>query len=436
MSSVTSTKMRINTAEQFLESVAEPAYTALYLSYGKVDAWANESCPDMANTSTAGENEVWYNMIGGKRIYGNDLCLVIPRYNWAANTKYFAYDHMSTNLYDQTFYVLTSDFSVYKCISNNSSANSTVEPTSINPDSVTQTSDGYVWKYMYSVESSDQLRFITDQYIPIRKIAADNGSLQWKVQEGAIEGAIFNIVIANSGTGYTNTSNLLVTITGDGKSATVTANLNLTSQTVSTLTLTDYGSGYTFANVDISGGGGTGAVAKAIISPVGGHGSDPIYELGASKVMMNPTLKFTEDGVLPVTNDFRQIAILKDPLTAEGVIVTNNAFRQALTIKTQGSGNYSLDEIVYQGSSLSASAFKGELLYWDEANGIAEIINTVGTIQPQSLIGATSSTSRFVSNIVNKDLKERSGQILYINNLKAITRSYDQTEDFKIVVKF
>jgi hypothetical protein len=151
---------------------------------------------------------------------------------------------------------------------------------------------------------------------------------------------------------------------------------------------------------------------------------------------MNPTLKFTEDGVLPVTNDFRQIAILKDPLTGEGVIVTNNAFRQALTITTQGSGDYNLDEIVYQGSSLSAAAFKGSLLYWNEANGIAEIINTVGTIQPQSLIGATSSTSRFVSNIVNKDLKERSGQILYINNLKAITRSYDQTEDFKIVVKF
>jgi hypothetical protein len=67
---------------------------------------------------------------------------------------------------------------------------------------------------------------------------------------------------------------------------------------------------------------------------------------------------------------------------------------------------------------------------------VIEIINTKGTPTAQALNGVNSSTSRFVSLIVDKDLKDRSGQVLYINNIEAITRSSDQIEDFKIVVKF
>lgn len=437
MSSSTSIKMRINNAEQFLESVSEPSFTTLYLSYGKVDAWANEASPDQANTSTASENEVWYNMIGGKRIYGNDMCLVAPRYDWTANTKYYAYDHMEANLYSKNFYVVTQDFNVYKCIANNYSANSTVEPTAVNPESVTQTADGYVWKYMFTIQDSDQIRFTTNDYIPIRKYTIDNGTLQWRVQEAAVEGGIYDIRVTDGGTGYTNVSNIIVSISGDGTSATATANINTISQTVTSISMTDYGENYTFANVSISGGGGSGANLRAIISPVGGHGADPVYEIGASKIMMNPTLRFTEEGVLPATNDFRQISIVKDAKVANGSnVYTEGAFRQSYVITTVGSGDYNQDEIVYQGASVSEAIFSGKLLSWDSTNGVAEIINTKGTPTAQALIGVGSSTSRFVSLIVDKDLKDRSGQILYINNIEAITRSSDQTEDFKIVVKF
>lgn len=437
MSSATSIKMRINNAEQFLESVSEPSFTTLYISYGKVEAWANEASPDQANTSTASENEVWYNIIGGKRMYGNDLCLVVPRYDWTTNTSYFAFDHLTTNLYDKNFYVVTSDYNVYKCLSNNSSAISTVQPTAVNPEAVTQTADGYVWKYMYTISSSDQLRFVTDQYIPVRRISVDNGTLQWRVQEAAVEGSIYNVLISNTGYGYTNSSNILVTISGDGSSATATATLNTMTNTVSTISMTDYGINYTFANVAISGGGGTGALARAIISPVGGHGADAIYELGASKIMLNPSLKFNEAGVLPVTNDYRQIALIKDPLISNGAYVASNSvFQQTYAITTVGSGDYYQDEVVYQGSTIDNATFSGRVVSWDLANGVSVIINIIGTPTSQSLIGTQSSTSRFVSKIVGQDLKSRSGQVLYINNSKAISRSSDQTEDFKIVLKF
>jgi hypothetical protein len=109
---------------------------------------------------------------------------------------------------------------------------------------------------------------------------------------------------------------------------------------------------------------------------------------------------------------------------------------QALTLTTVGSGDYQQDEIVYQGPSVSSSVFSARVVSWDSANGIAVVINTVGTPTTQSLIGATTTTSRFVSNIVQNELKPYTGQILYINNLMPIVRSSDQAEDYRIVLKF
>ena len=136
MSSATFIKFRVNNAEQFKESVSEPSpNTNLYLVYGRVNAWANDSSPSAANSSVGTEYEIWSNIIGGKKILGNDISHVIPRFNWNANTKYIAYDHRNTNLYDGNtqFYVMTSDYNVYKCLANNNGANSVVEPTAINP---------------------------------------------------------------------------------------------------------------------------------------------------------------------------------------------------------------------------------------------------------------------------------------------------------------
>jgi hypothetical protein len=440
MTSATFIKFRVNNAEQFKESVTEPSpNTNLYLVYGKVNAWENDYSPDGANSSVSTEYEIWSNMIAGKKILGNDISHVIPRFNWTANTSYISYDHRNPELYQYNtpFYVLTSDYNVYKCLANNNGANSTVEPTAINPGTPTETSDGYLWKYMYTVSDSELLRFATSNFIPVKTLPADEGSLQWDVQEAATEGAIYSIVVSNTGSGYTNSSNILVTINGDGASAEATATINTTSQTVTSIVLTDYGQNYTQATVTITGGGGTGAQAVAMISPPGGHGSNPIYELGGSALMLNPVIRNSEGGLLPVTNDIRQIALIKDPLIKSGeAISTNIVVLQAQTITTTGSGDYQQDEIVYQGGSVSTATFTARVVSWDSSNGIAVVINTIGTPTTQSLIGANSTTNRFVSSIKLNELKPYTGQILYVSNIEPIIRSSDQAEDYRIVLKF
>lgn len=438
MSSATFIKNRIFAAEQFRNTFSLVANNTLYLTYGKVDAWANDSDPDIANTSVATENQIWSNMIGAKRLFTGDIVHVVPRFDWIANTVYTAYDHMNPNLYDGNtkFYTVTSDYNVYKCIANANGSISTVEPTAINPSALSETSDGYVWKYMFTVSDSDQMRFTTSQYIPVRTVPIDDGSLQWQVQDAVIEGQINSIVLTNNGVGYINQANIVVSVVGDGQSAYATALVNNSTNTISSIVVNDYGYGYSYATVSISGGGGLNANARAIISPIGGHGSSAVYELGASNLMINGYLKNSEQGVLPVKNDFRQVSLIANPLNYNSTAASNLTMLQAYTIRTVGAGDYNLDEIVYQGASYELSSFNGKIVSWDSVNGVATIINTTGSPTSQSLVGLNSSTSRFVSNVDTPDLKKLSGTTLYVNNMAPILRASDQTEDFKIVMKF
>lgn len=437
MPSITYTNLRVNNAEQFKNMVTQN--TNIYLAYGKTGPWSNDASPDTPNTSISSVYDFWNKMIGAKKITGNDIRHAIPRNNWVANTVYTAYDDQATNLFDANtkFYVLTSAFSIYKCISNNYSAISTVEPSAINPDNITQTSDGYIWKFMYNLSDQDLLRYTSENYIPVKALTSTDGSLQWSVQQAAVDGSILNIILSNKGTGYTNTANITVTVTGDGSGLQATANINTTAQIVDSITVTSQGKGYTSATVNIVGGGGSGAMARAIISPPGGHGSKPLYELGGGNIMLNPQLIRDEGGILPVTNDYRKIALLLQPLLNDGVtLASNTAIFQGYTIATTGTGDYLPDEMVYQGPSLSESTFSGTLLTWDTANGIAQLIGVSGTPAAGTLVGANSATTRFLTSSKIGDLAKYSGQILYVDNLSPIIRASDQTESFQILLKF
>ena len=117
MTSIAFPGLAINNAEQLRESVSEPTpNTRIYLTYGKVESWANDAAPPTPNTSVSSVYEVWRNMIGGKRITGNDIRHVVQRNTWTSGTVYSAYDNTNANLLNETtlFFVVTSDFNVYR----------------------------------------------------------------------------------------------------------------------------------------------------------------------------------------------------------------------------------------------------------------------------------------------------------------------------------
>jgi hypothetical protein len=57
-----------------------------------------------------------------------------------------------------------------------------------------------------------------------------------------------------------------------------------------------------------------------VLPPNGGHGRDALRELGSSEVLFKVDLETNESGKLPASNDFRQLALLKNPLLNDPVI--------------------------------------------------------------------------------------------------------------------
>lgn len=442
MASVFSKELEVFNAKQFKESVSEPNSSNVYITFGRSSAWANDSTPPQANTGVVTFYDVWRNMIGGKKITGNEIRHVIPRFDWTANTVYYAYDDLtdSRTLKNGTnqFYVITDQYHVYKCLANNYGSNSTVQPTQVITSTHFQTEDGYIWRYMYTLDAAERARFTTTNFIPVRTVESDDNSTQYQVQDQSVSGAIHNILVTNSGSGYT-TNNIVVTITGDGADCNAYAVRNVTTNTVSSIIIDNKGSGYTYATVTFTSSNGTNASARAIISPAGGHGSDALVELGGSYLIINPRIVNDEDEKLTVHNDYRQVAIMEDPLVygTTANICSNTVVNQLTKITLNGiSAEYTEDEIVYQGTDLANSTFKGIVVEWDSPNNYIYLSNVEGTPINDLLIGQTSAAGRFLDSVAYPDLKPFSGKLLYIDNLQPIERAIDQTESFQLILKF
>ena len=148
-------------------------------------------------------------MIFGKRVTINDLKLMVRRNNWETNTVYEMYEHDNDDLFNSNFYVVVdkgSYYHIFKCLYNNNGEPSIVEPNFAHAsqesdlfddnDGYYRTSDGYQWKYMYSIDVATFDKFATSDYIPVIANTV--------VQQAAIDGSIDVIKVESGGSRYDN----------------------------------------------------------------------------------------------------------------------------------------------------------------------------------------------------------------------------------------
>ena len=344
MAAIITNKFRINNAEQFVESFSESAATTYYLFIGRSHSWATDTdgqgrsinegtdaSPPTPNDDISSEFYNYDDMLGAKLLTSSDVSHVIPRRNWTTGTTYDMYEHNisssnaansgATNLFDSTFFVMNSSNAVYKVIENDGATASTVEPTSTS-NSIFETSDGYRWKYMYSLTSAETLNFMSTDFIHV--------STDSTVSAAAVDGALDTILVVAGGSSFTTSSGSTISaipIRGDGTGG--IASVTISSGAVATATVTTAGSGYTFAYIrdaDIitatnAGGAGSGANLNVIIPPKGGHGSNAVKELGGFFVMLNKSLVGVE-GTSDINSAFSMSTGLYDangPLDVGGL---------------------------------------------------------------------------------------------------------------------
>lgn len=90
-------------------------------------------------------------------------------------------------------------------------------------------------------------------------------------------------------------------------------------RTIDSFELVDGGKLYTFADVSVVEGlytnkGDIRGLAVPVMSPPGGHGSNPVKELGCSSLMIVTDFEREEGGDISTDNEFRQVGIIKNPI--------------------------------------------------------------------------------------------------------------------------
>ena len=264
MAAIVTNKFRINNAEQFVESFSETAATTYYLFIGRAHSWATDAdaqgnsinegtdaSPPTPNDDVTSEFYNYDDMLGAKLITSSDVSHCIPRRNWTTGTTYDMYEHNisssnaansgATNLFDSSFVVMNGSFAVYKVIENDGATASTVEPTSTS-NSIFETSDGYRWKYMYSLTSAETLNFMSTDFIHV--------STDSTVSAAAVDGALDTILVVAGGSSFSTSSGSTISaipIRGDGSSG--VASVVISSGAIASATVTTAGTGYTFAYI-------------------------------------------------------------------------------------------------------------------------------------------------------------------------------------------
>ena len=388
MSAIITSKFRFHNAEQFKESFSEAAPTNYYMFIGRQGEFASgttggsDAVPPTPVDNRTAESKHWDDMLAAKKIDSTGVAHAIPRrdLDTSGNTTYDMYrpdysaskaaNSGATNLYDSTFYFVTTAYRVYKVLDNNGNTAFTggAEPTST--AAAPFTFGGYTLKYMYTLSTQDVQNFLTPDFMPVPTAPESSN--------GLTDGALHIIKISGVGAaaGWTTTADRVVTnvpIRGDGRSARCSVTIGGTSGSsggqITAVSVSTNGQDYTHATVlatdiieqhDIQFGSAstntaltftTAPTFEVIIGPDGGQGGNPARELGGHFVMMDVKLQQSEGFDFTVVNDFRQIGVVRDPFSyGTTSAYTGSTARQTYAIKLgnpTGSG-FTVDERIYQ----------------------------------------------------------------------------------------
>lgn len=427
------TNLNVDIARQFVESFGVSNTNNYYMFFGKHvpygapytnDPEAPDELGDAVevpeNTDKYVTTNAYDDMIFAKKITERDVQLMVRKNVWTSGVVYDQYDS-TVDMLSKTFFVTVDDlteYNVYKCLFNNYGAESTAQPYrngNIADRDPFITSDGYVWKYMFTVTKTDYEKFATNNYIPLTpntdiienarpgtieaiKIvdpgqrydnwyigAFTSGDIAYagspnffalgdnavaindyyqscviKITSSSVAGAagqyrkivnyeadVFGKKVIQLNAPFDVTPAVgdeyeiypYVYIWGDGAQSTEAEARAIISEaggnTIVNVEILSPGSGYRSAQArfiipeDITDANAapieqsstiTGSInfraanLVPIISPAGGHGSNPAEELLATRACVSVKVNQTEDGTIPANNDFRTVGIIKDPL--------------------------------------------------------------------------------------------------------------------------
>ena len=366
--------------------------------------------------------------------------------------------------------------------------------TDLEPKAAGTSGDGYIWKYLYTIKPAELIKFDSTEYMPVPKdwsTSSDNAS----VRDNAVDGGLKVVVIQNRGVGLgtANRTYTRVPIKGDGSGAECTVVVNA-DQKIGSVTISNEGSNYTYGTVDLVAGGlpspDTWPQLDVIIPPQGGHGSNIYRELGATNVLLYSRIENdTENPDFITGNQISRIGVVCNPKAYGSTAnLTLDKASATYALRLTGTGYSSVtftgDSEITQTTGSGVTAV-GKVISYDQVTGVLKYwqdrttagFNTVGTAVTDptygfkanrftadiesggsfTIVGGSSNLSistnfsglstsinnktyylgqTFTDGVSNPEVKRYSGNMIYVDNRPAITRSSNQKEDIKVILQF
>lgn len=420
----------------------------IYLGVGKQTEWANPANPPAPDVSLNGQTQALKDLTALVKLNPENFRLGFKANAYESGTVYSQYNPaINQSSYTGPHYSVVNGRNVYKVIDNNGGSESVDAPSGTSSLNI-ETPDGYIWRFVGTVASSEQFDFGTSEFLPlpanstVAQAAGEISTFDHMVatpipfdEDDALTVGIIGTGANASAVPRTNTSGQNKSITGFfaasggsgyGADSFVLAwksgltgsgsllNTTVTGGEVSAITVQAAGSGYASASVIIIGDG-EGATATATVS----NGS--------------------------ITNI--QITNAGDDYTwARAFVIpgTQGAVARAVLSPESGHGSDLATELNASTLLISAKLSPATNAYVptepDDQDGSFRQISLVSGVQ-----AATGSERNAIAYVgpantkysspgsLNK-YREGSGYVLYVNNLSAITHTTSQEEVIKISI--
>ncbi len=502
-------------ARLFKDSFADTSENK-YVFLAKIDPYASSDSDPSTTTLTptnkrSEEISLYNEILALKKILPADVTYVTRFHEWTTGTVYNRYsDSVDLSTYtnvadgdaDNPYFVVTGSTGnntsvsgtkyVYKCLDNDEVSASTVQPTSTSTAGTqpSRETDGYVWKYMYSISQTDWDKWVgtSGTWLPIETLTSDDSTDQWDIQKNAISGTVNHITGIEHSSLTTANNGDAITLVGDGSG--FAATITYTSTTDRYFNITNAGTGYTnvtAVNVTIDGTPTANANLSAVLSPRGGHGWDPVTELSGHYIMILVSFMNDElsEGGIYIDNDYRKVGIISIPnvkTTSLGVAGSRDIIdtgTNALVSGERADAMVKDQRIALEYSTISPVTFTETELAADNAKDVT--VTQVGTNATGKIVHVNTtakliyiipdySTTAFNNSgnltatikddtdspesvtitldsgtaLVDYDIIRDTGDIIYIDHLDALedpdppypVRAINQTDKIDLVIEF